>query len=80
MTIKEEVQKLLQDMQNLALRAATEQGALKMRTYHADGIWAVEVHPDGRTVYGGYAEESRGPYGTIEDLTMWELAALLERL
>lgn len=45
---------------------------------HADSYWTVDVHPDGTTRYGAYAQEQRGSTGTLADLRAWELVGLLK--
>lgn len=78
MSLKTEVQDLVEQMRALALKAAARQGSLRLKTHYADNYWTVTLHGDGRTSYDGYAEESRGPTGTVSQLTMWELSLLLQ--
>jgi hypothetical protein len=53
------------------------QGELTLRAPYADNYWIVHVASDGTTRYDSYAEESRGPTGTLADLYPWELVGLL---
>lgn len=67
-------------MRDLVLRAARKAGSVRLRVAYADNFWTVEVASDGTTKYDGYAEEARGPTGDLTDLTLWELASILETL
>lgn len=80
MTLQAQIQAVDKTMRDIVLQEAQLRGRVLLRTYHADGTWTVEVLPGGQTIYGGYAEESRGRHGTINDLSLWELAMLLEGL
>ena len=59
------------------LELARAHGLVERRWTHADNYWSVTVYPDGKTAYADYAEDSRGPTGTVAQLTMLELANLL---
>lgn len=66
-------------MQRKVVDLAREGGSLNIRTSYADNYWVVTVHADGSTEYAGYAQEARGPRGSIADLRMWELSGFLDR-
>lgn len=51
---------------------------LTLNAPYADGYWTVEVYADGNSRNKGYAEESRGKHGTIDDLLAWEMVDLLK--
>lgn len=68
---------LLEALRRKVLQRAT-QGELTLRAPYADNYWIVRVCPDGTTSYDSYAEESRGPTGTLADLSAWELVGLLD--
>lgn len=69
---------ITQQLQDVALVAAAQHGKLELRQQYADHYWEVTVFPDGRVTYGSYAEEARGPNGTVDQLTLGELASLAE--
>ena len=75
--------RLIQSMKNMArealVEAAKERGTLRFRKGYADGFWAVTIYPDGSTTYGGYAAENRNKeVGDIDELSLWEMASLVE--
>jgi hypothetical protein len=81
MTLKTRIHAVDATMRDIVCEAARLQDKpIRLRTSYADGTWDVEVQPNGTTLYSGYAEEERGRFGTVEDLTMWELAMILEPL
>lgn len=62
-----------------ALRIAVESlGSIRFRSSYADGTWDVTLNANGSVTYGGYAEETRGLHGTLDQLQRWELLALAE--
>ena len=67
-------------MRIAVLQGARDRGSVRMNVHHADNYWAVNVNADGTTSYEGYAQETRGPSGDVTDLTLWELAHLLQTL
>lgn len=71
---------LQQQMRDLVLKAARKSGSARLHVHYADNYWTVEVFADGSTKNEGYAEETRGPTGVLEDLNLWELASILEAL
>ena len=82
-----EVQKAPPILSNTALLASLRRAVqhrlrtapmLTLDAPNADGYWTVEVYADGSIRNKGYAEESRGKDGTIDDLLAWELVDLLK--
>lgn len=80
MSLKHKVSALEVAMRGVVREAAEKQGPLRLHTHYADNYWTVTVHGDGTTQYENYAEEARGPRGKLEELSLWELASLLERV
>lgn len=75
-----EIARIRTDMCNVVLETAKADGPVVMVEGYADSFWRVTVNADGTTIYGGYAEEQRGPTGTIAQLTMWELGHMLDNI
>jgi hypothetical protein len=69
---------------SVAMRAAILE-AVKTRPIgfsrtHDDGEWTVRVEQDGTVHNGGYALYTNGPVRTLEQLAVWELGALLDKI
>jgi hypothetical protein len=47
---------------------------------HDDGEWTVQVEQDGTVHNGGYALYANGPFRKLEELALWELGALLDKI
>lgn len=67
-------------MRNLLREAVVKNGPVRSRKYYADGFWVIEVLADGRVANGGYAQEARGAFCSLEDLSLAELAELIATL
>lgn len=80
MPLKDQIQDIASAMRKLVLQGASEQGPVRLHTAYADNYWTVEAQADGSTRYENYAEEARGPRGSIADLSLGELALLLQSL
>ncbi len=80
MSLKHKVTALEVAMRSVVREAAEKQGPQRLHTHYADNYWTVTVHADGTTQYENYAEEARGPRGKLEELSMWELAHLLQQV
>lgn len=80
MSLNAAISAIRASMVAVVLQGAKERGEVRLHTHHADNHWAVTVFPHGATLYENYAEEARGTRGTVEDLSRWELALLLEAL
>jgi hypothetical protein len=75
----ESVKAAMRDIVCDEVRSRGEPIVLK-KAYDEDNTWDIEVQPNGTTVYDGCAKDKHGPLGTVEDLSLWELAMLLEVL
>lgn len=82
MTVKARIESVKATMRDIVCEAARLRGEpiVLRKAYDEDNTWDVEVQPNGTTVYDGCAKDQRGPLGTVDDLSMWELAMLLEVL
>ncbi len=80
MSLKNEIAGIRRSMRAAVLMGAAQRGSVRLHTHYADNYWTVEIRADGSAVYENYAEEARGPSGTLEDLSLWELALLLQAL
>lgn len=67
-------------MKELVLQVAAERGSVRYHTSYADNYWTVTVYADGRVLNENYAEEQRGPHSRIEDLSLIEMAGLLDAI
>lgn len=69
---------LRQDMRNLARDLARALGGLSFSKHHHDGFWAVTLDAELNVRYEGYAKQTLGPRGRLEQLLPWELVELIE--
>lgn len=82
MALTARIESVKATMRDIVCDAARSRGEpiVMRKAYDEDSTWDVEVQPNGTTVYDGCAKDERGPLGTVEDLSIWELAMLLEAL
>lgn len=78
--LKSAVATLRQQMATVVLQAAKEIPNFGFRMGHADGIWAIEITPDGVVKNFGYAEENCGEVRSLDQLATWELGQLVQVL
>ncbi|KVP75453.1 hypothetical protein WJ96_07025 [Burkholderia ubonensis] len=71
------IQAITAAMHDAVLQAAKTKPVEFSRT-HDDSEWSVRVEHDGTVHNGGVAMFLYGPYRTLEQLTNWELGALLD--
>jgi hypothetical protein len=63
-----------------AILEAVKTRAIGFSRTHDDGEWTVQVEQDGTVHNGGYALYANGPVRTLEQLAVWELGALLDKI
>lgn len=80
MPLQQRIQAVATELRSIVLDGAAQRGTVRLHQSYADNYWTVTVYADGTTRYDNYAEEARGPRGSVNDLTLWELATLAEEL
>lgn len=80
MSLQQRIKAATSELRSIVLAGADLHGSVKLHMSYADNYWTVTVMAGGATRYENYAEESRGPHGSINDLKLWELAMLAEEI